>query len=185
MSRAIAERVKVVVGDITTLDVDTIVNAANSSLLGGGAVDGAIHRAAGPGLLAECRALGECPTGQVRITGGHRLKARHVIHAVGLVYHGGRSGEASCYGLAMRERWRWPANRRRSRLHLRAYLRESMAIPRRRLVGRRWMRRLHGWRNSRCRAMLFFGREDERVYRGYLVEAWKVKLERGSRAPGY
>ena len=112
MLATVLPRLSVVQADITTLDVDALVNAAHESLLGGGGVDGAIHRAAGPALLEECRRLGGCPTGEARLTAGHRLRARHVLHAVGPVWQGGGHDEASLLASAYRAALRLAADAR-------------------------------------------------------------------------
>ena len=144
-----AARLEIAVADITTLEVDAIVNAANASLLGGGGVDGAIHRAAGPDLLAECRGLGGCATGAAKITAGYRLPARHVIHTVGPVWRGGGDDEdallASCYRASLDARPRAPAGIDRVPRDLHRHLR----LPGRSRGGDRGSDGRHG--AARCR----------------------------------
>ena len=166
--------IEAIATDITQLDVDAIVNAANETLLGGGGVDGAIHRAAGPELLAECRTLGGCPTGQARITRGYRLKARHVIHTVGPVYRDGRHGEPEKLASAYRSSLELARDRGLETIAFPAISTGAYGYPKRDAAGiairtaTEWLRA-----NELPRTVTFvlFGADDLAIYREVLGEA--------------
>jgi O-acetyl-ADP-ribose deacetylase (regulator of RNase III) len=167
-------RLEIVVADFTALDVEAIVNAANGSLLGGGGVDGAIHRAAGPGLLAECRALGGCPTGEARITRGHRLRARWVIHAVGPVWSGGERGEDALLDDCYRATLELARQHRLATLAFPCISTGAYRFPKER-AARIAFERVSAWlsrESSPARVLLCCSRaQDARVYRSLLSKS--------------
>jgi len=172
------ERITVVRGDITRLDVDAIVNAANTSLLGGGGVDGAIHRAAGPELLAECRAIGGCPTGQARMTAGYRLPARHVIHTVGPVYRDGHSGEPEALQSCYRESLRLAEG-----AGLESVAFPCMATRRPKPARRPFPRSRDGWQHTRCPRMWSSAASTRRT-RGCTAGGWASSDSSAGRSHG-